>query len=267
MNAATNNQTLNAAYSFSHQVQGNSRLPVESHRPGLNSHCGQHPAAWGGPCDLQPQEKGPSGNYLQTLAQRESCQQMLQFLTGLLMGFLAGAQMGQQPNFNTASHVDGITKNGPDSNFPLTELQRGDSRNLGGNQVDVDASGALSFRRGDTQESAFSFGQSTSGNGCQRASQSYGSLSQAIKSGQKFRVENGQILLPNGKSIPFNNTGAIVVLPDGTQVAVGRQNSNGLQQNRWAVAGAGQEIPCSPAGATSVFRLNENGDVTSTSTK
>lgn len=69
-------------------------------------------------------------------------------------------------------------------------------------------------------------------------------------------VENGRLRLPGGQSIPFGNTGVIVRLPDGTQVAVGRQ---GDQAVRWVVAGEGEAIPTSPPGATNVFELDGCG--------
>lgn len=69
-------------------------------------------------------------------------------------------------------------------------------------------------------------------------------------------VENGQLWLPGGQTIPFGNTGVIVRLPDGTKVAVGRQ---GDQAVRWVVAGEGEHIPTSPPGATNVFELDGCG--------
>lgn len=69
-------------------------------------------------------------------------------------------------------------------------------------------------------------------------------------------VENGQLRLPGGQTIPFGNTGVIVRLPDGTKVAVGRQ---GDQAVRWVVAGEGEDIPTSPPGATNVFELDGCG--------
>lgn len=71
-----------------------------------------------------------------------------------------------------------------------------------------------------------------------------------------LRLENGQIRLPGGQSLPFGNTGVLIRLPDGTQVAVGRQ---GDQAVRWVVAGAGEDIPTSPPGATNVYELDGCG--------
>ena len=75
---------------------------------------------------------------------------------------------------------------------------------------------------------------------------------------QKLSFKDGNIQLPNGKQIPFGNTGAIVVMPDGSQIAVGRQ---GNEQVRTAYGAPGQQIPVSPPGQTNVFYLNEVGDV------
>lgn len=69
-------------------------------------------------------------------------------------------------------------------------------------------------------------------------------------------LENGRLLLPGGQSVPFGNTGVIVRLPDGTQVAVGRQ---GHQAVRWVVAGQGEHIPSHPPGATNVYELDRCG--------
>lgn len=78
-----------------------------------------------------------------------------------------------------------------------------------------------------------------------------------------LRVENGRVFLPNGQSVPFNNRGVIVELPDGTQIAVGRQGDDAQGHNRWTVAGPGQKIETSPPGKTDVIRLSDAGSVAS----
>jgi hypothetical protein len=77
-------------------------------------------------------------------------------------------------------------------------------------------------------------------------------FSQGISGG--LRIADGNLHLPDGTSIPFGNRGVIVRLPDGAQVAVGR-NGDGPQarQCRWVVAGPGEQIPTSPPGATQVY--------------
>jgi len=77
-------------------------------------------------------------------------------------------------------------------------------------------------------------------------------FSQKISGG--LRIADGNLHLPDGTSIPFGNRGVIVRLPDGAQVAVGR-NGDGPQarQCRWVVAGPGEQIPTSPPGATQVY--------------
>jgi hypothetical protein len=75
-------------------------------------------------------------------------------------------------------------------------------------------------------------------------------------------VEGGQILLPNGKRVPFGNTGAIIEMPDGTRVGVGRNSETDTKHVRWVTAGPGQEIPSHPPGKTNVFKLDANGNLT-----
>lgn len=77
----------------------------------------------------------------------------------------------------------------------------------------------------------------------------------------KLKLENGIITLPNGKQIPFGNTGAIVIMPDGSKVCAGRTSANTSEQSRAAYAGPNDKVPTNPPGATNVFRLNEAGDV------
>lgn len=91
-----------------------------------------------------------------------------------------------------------------------------------------------------------------------REGRHHGNQVQAAKGGEVgpggLRIANGQVVLPDGTTLPFGNRGVIIRMPDGTQVAVGR-NGDGpnAQACRWAVAGAGESIPTSPPGATNVY--------------
>ncbi len=120
---------------------------------------------------------------------------------------------------------------------------------LGRNQrlgrVSVDDSGALSVS-GGTQTTTTVAVCGTAGTAvCSATSQSGpGGL----------RVAGGRILLPDGSAIPFGNRGVIVRLPDGSQVAVGRDGDGpAAKACRWVVAGPGERIPTSPPGATNVY--------------
>jgi hypothetical protein len=192
---------------------------------------------------------------------------MMQQLSGFLMGMMAAAGQGQNGNaamnpFGAMAMQAGTVSNDQADSIPTTELQRGQSRDFGKSHVSVDANGGLNFSQDGAKETSFESGASINGNSCGQFSANAFSKSKTTqKAGQSLRVENGQIHLPNGKTIPFNNTGAIVIMPDGTQVAVGRNSANSGEQCRWVVADKGQQIPCSPPGATSVYRLNEAGDV------
>ena len=84
---------------------------------------------------------------------------------------------------------------------------------------------------------------------------------------EKIRVQGGQIYLPNGKTLPFGNRGVILVMPDGTQMAVGRANDNSNEQVRTVMAGPGQEIPTNPPGKTQVLTFNANWDIVAQMTK
>lgn len=199
---------------------------------------------------------------------------MMQQLSGFLMGMMAAMSLGQNGNAAAnpfaamAMQQSGAVSNDQADSIPTTELQRGQSRDFGKSQVSVDANGALTFSQEGAKETSFESGASINGNSCGRFSASAFSKSKTTqKAGQSLRVENGQIHLPNGKTIPFNNTGAIIVMPDGTQVAVGRNSNNTPDQCRWVVADKNQEIPCSPPGATAVYRLNEAGDVCQSSVR
>lgn len=76
-----------------------------------------------------------------------------------------------------------------------------------------------------------------------------------------LRVEGGHIILANGKRVPFGNTGAIIQMPDGTKVGVGRNSETDTQHVRWVTAGPGQEIPTNPPGKTNLFTLDAEGNL------
>lgn len=82
-----------------------------------------------------------------------------------------------------------------------------------------------------------------------------------------LRLEGGQIVLPNGKKVPFGNTGVIIEMPDGTQVAAGRNSDTDTKNCRWVTAGPGEQIPTSPPGKCNLFKLDANGNLTQTGVK
>jgi hypothetical protein len=61
--------------------------------------------------------------------------------------------------------------------------------------------------------------------------------------------------------VPFGNRGAIIRLPDGTQVGVGRNSQSDSRHVRWVTAGPGEEIPTNPPGKTNVFELTPSGEL------
>lgn len=76
-----------------------------------------------------------------------------------------------------------------------------------------------------------------------------------------FKIEKGNIVLPDGRKIPFGNRGVIIRLPDGMQVGVGRNSQTSDQHVRWVVAGPGEEIPTNPPGKTNIYQLGQDGQL------
>lgn len=132
------------------------------------------------------------------------------------------------------------------------ELGRRQSMSVGDRTVSVDDAGGMSV--GGRQATAVAAVAGPCGVAVGAAvSQGPGGL----------RLENGRLLLPDGRAIPFGNRGVIVRLPDGSQVAVGRSGDGaGAQACRWVAAGPGEEIPTSPPGATNVYDWDGAGRLT-----
>ena len=74
-----------------------------------------------------------------------------------------------------------------------------------------------------------------------------------------LKIEPGVVTTRTGQRMTYSTPGVIVLLPDGSSVAGGRQSGSSNQIIRNVAAGPGERIPTSPPGATTVFRLNEDG--------
>lgn len=175
---------------------------------------------------------------------------------------------------------------GSNPHLPTTEMSKGQSLQSGRTSVSVDANGNLSASTAPAQPqaqperpdlgsfltgflagflSALGHGQEGCEPSC-RSERSCGEGQAPTPGGGQpgpagLRVEGGHIILPNGKKVPFGNTGAIIQMPDGTKVGVGRNSETDSQHVRWVTAGPGENIPTNPPGKTNLFTLDAEGNL------
>lgn len=140
------------------------------------------------------------------------------------------------------------------------EMSKGQQQAVGPHQVKVDEKGGMTV---STQSPSLQVAGAMSQSGPGGTSMSAFAASFQGESKPPVRIENGMIHLPNGQSRPFGRTGLIVETADGRQFAVGRNSADSKEHIRWVTAEKGQEIPVSPPGATTVLRLDEQGNVVS----
>lgn len=103
----------------------------------------------------------------------------------------------------------------------------------------------------------FSSGQGCSGNSMSPAHHLSSGGGSSNNHGMK--MEPGAITTRTGQRVTYSTPGAIVLLPDGSSVATGRGGGGSSPIIRNVAAGPGSRIPTSPPGATTVFRMCEDG--------
>ncbi len=219
-------------------------------------------------------------------------------LAGMAGGLLAFASMAGRSD-RLADQWSSLSQplRGQEPFLPTTEMSKGQSLQNGRTSVSVDANGTMTAstspaqpRGGSGRPDTTSFLESFvsgfmnalgMGGGPEGGRDPWGvggedcgckhESSQAQAQGQEgpmgLRVEGGQIVLPNGKKVPFGTRGVIIEMPDGTKVAVGRNGDNDTQNCRWVTAPPGQDIPTDPPGKTNLFSFDGSGNLTQTGVK
>lgn len=181
---------------------------------------------------LSSQGNGNCGGLQQQMMAFQQMQNGAAYNQGFQQGmaYNQGLQAGLAAGLHSAYGPQG------QPSLPETEMQRGQTLSNGNNAVTVGQDGSMSYSH-----------KSCGGD-------------------QNITISNGQVHLPSGQNVAVQTRGVIVKMADGSEMAVGRNDNNG-PANRWAVAGAGQNIPCSPPGATTVIQLDPSGHMVSQSVR